>query len=71
MIIISIYVAIILGLLFILIYATFWTFLYQLNYKRMNRGQSLNKMQIKINMFGHGAIALVLVVIAIYLSYLK
>ncbi|AXZ24046.1 hypothetical protein BU088_05320 [Staphylococcus warneri] len=67
----SIYVAIILGLLFILIYATFWTFLYQLNYKRMNRGQSLNKTQIKINMFGHGAIAFVLVVIAIYLSYLK
>lgn len=67
----SIYVAIILGLLFILIYATFWTFLYPLNYKRMNRGQSLNKTQIKINMFGHGVIALVLVVIAIYLSYLK
>ena len=71
MINISIYVAIILGLLFILIYATFWTFLYQLNYKRMNRGQSLNKTQIKINMLGHGVIALVLVVIAIYLSYLK
>lgn len=71
MINISIYVAIILGLLFILIYATFWTFLYQLKYKRMNRGQSLNKTQIKINMFGHGVIALVLVVIAIYLSYLK
>ncbi|MGX0307049.1 hypothetical protein ACUXS1_000247 [Staphylococcus warneri] len=31
----------------------------------------MNKTQIKINMFGHGAIALVLVVIAIYLSYLK
>lgn len=67
----NIYVAILLGLLFIIIYSVFNTLLYNMNYRRMNRKENMNRKMIMINLISHGVIALIMVSVAIYLSYFK
>ena len=65
------YVAILLGILFIIIYSVFNTLLYNMNYRRMNRKENMNRKMIMINLISHGVIALIMVSVAIYLSYFK
>lgn len=67
----NIYVAILLGLVFTVVYSAVNTFLYNMNYKRMNNGRSMDKKMIKINLLMNGVIALIMVGVAIYLSYFK
>ena len=67
----NIYDAILLGILFIIIYSVFNTLLYNMNYRRMNRNKNLNRKMIMINLILHGVIALFMVSVAIYLSYFK
>ncbi|ATQ50739.1 hypothetical protein CPZ17_09890 [Staphylococcus epidermidis] len=67
----SLYAAILLGILFILIYSIINTLLYNMNYRRMNRKANMNRKIIMINLILHGVIALIMVSIAIYLSYFK
>lgn len=67
----NIYDAILLGILFIIIYSVINTLLYNMNYRRMNRNKNLNRKMIMINLILHGVIALLMVSVAIYLSYFK
>lgn len=67
----NIYVAILLGILFIIIYSVFNTLLYNMNYRRMNHKENMNRKMIMINLISHGIIALIMVSVAIYLSYFK
>ena len=67
----NIYVAILLGILFILMYSVINTLLYNMNYRRMNRNENMNRKMIMINLISHGIIALIMVSVAIYLSYFK
>lgn len=67
----NIYDAILLGILFIIIYSVINTLLYNMNYRRMNRNKNLNRKMIIINLILHGVIALFMVSVAIYLSYFK
>lgn len=59
------------GILFILIYSVINTLLYNMNYRRMNRNKNMNRKMIMINLILHGVIALIMVSVAIYLSYFK
>lgn len=65
----NIYVATLLGLLFVVVYSAFCTFIFNLNYRRMNNGKNLNIQQIMVNMLLQGGFALILMIIIIYLSY--
>lgn len=67
----NIYIATLLGLLFIFIYSIINTLLYNMNYKRMNHNENMNRKMIVINLILHGLIALIMVSVAIYLSYFK
>jgi len=67
----NIYVALLLGLLFIVLYSVTCTFFYNLNYRRINKGNNMNKKQIYINLLVHGFIGLVYVTVVIYFSYFK
>lgn len=42
-----------------------------MNYRRMNRNKNMNRKMIMINLILHGVIALIMVSVAIYLSYFK
>ncbi len=65
----NIYVAILLGLLFVVVYSAFCTFIFNLNYRRMNNEKNPNRQQIMINMLLQGGFALIWIIIMIYLSY--
>ena len=67
----NIYDAILLGILFIIIYSVINTLLYNMNYRRMNHKENMNRKMIMINLISHGIIALIMVSVAIYLSYFK
>ncbi|SUM04458.1 hypothetical protein [Staphylococcus devriesei] len=67
----NVYVALLLGLIFVILYAIVCTLFYNLNYRRMNNKENMNRKQITINLVGHGIIAIFLVGLAIYLSYFK
>ena len=67
--ILNIYAAILLGILFILMYFVINTLLYNMNYRRMNFNENMNRKMI--NLILHGVIALIMVSVAIYLSYFK
>ncbi|WP_259336031.1 hypothetical protein [Staphylococcus devriesei] len=67
----NVYVALLLGLIFVILYAIVCTFFNNLNYRRMNNKENMNRKQITINLVGHGIIAIFLVGLAIYLSYFK
>ena len=69
--VLNIYVAILLGILFVLIYSVINTLLYNMNYRRMNHNENMNIKMILINLILHGVIALIMVSVAIYLSYFK
>lgn len=45
----NIYVAMLLGLLFVVVHSAFCTFIFNLNYRRMNNEKNLNRQQIMIN----------------------
>ena len=49
----------------------FNTLLYNMNYRRMNHKENMNRKMIMINLISHGIIALIMVSVAIYLSYFK
>lgn len=63
----NIYDAILLGILFIIIYSVINTLLYNMNYRRMNRNKNLNRKMIMINLILHGVIALFMVSVAIFI----
>lgn len=65
----NIYVATLLGLLFVVVYSAFCTFIFNLNYRCMNNGKNFNIQQIMVNMLLQGGFALILMIIIIYLSY--
>ena len=65
----NIYIAVLLGLFFVLMYSAFCTFIFNLNYRRMNHGKNLNRKQVMINFLLQGGFALIWMIIVIYLSY--
>ena len=60
--ILNIYIAIVLGLIFV--------FLSDMDYRRRNNSTNMDKKMIKIS-FLHSVITLIMVSLAIYLSYFK